>query len=103
MTMKPEIEYNDVYIDDFSLASLSRFADADGAFTKSFDAVVRSSEKFEEAFIISSIAQHESEGDAIPAVQIRIIDDKKDTLYYSPVYEIGHKREFYRREWRVPP
>lgn len=103
MTMKPEIEYNDVYIDDFSIASLSRFADSDGAFTKSFDAVVKSSEKFEETFIVSSIAQYESESDAIPAVQIRIIDDKKDTLYYTPVYEIGHKREFYRREWRIPP
>ena len=36
-------------------------------------------------------------------MQIRIIDDAGQTLYYSPVYEIGHPREFYRREWRIMP
>lgn len=103
MSWTPEIEFNDVYIDELSTDRLSRFADADGCFTKSFDAAIKANPDFEELFIISSIAYYESENGNYPAVQIRIVDDDNKTLYYSPVYEIGHSREFYRKEWRIMP
>ena len=103
MQLIPKIVYHDEPISELSLAALSKFADADGAFTKSFDAVLDSSDKLEELFIVSSIAYYESESGDFPAVQVRMLDESGNTLYYSPVYEIGHSREFYRREWRVIP
>ena len=92
----------DVEIKDFSISSLAPLME-NGAITKSVNLTVREKPEFFEAFIFSSIAKYESSGDGIAAAQLRIIDEKGDTLYYSPVYEIGHKRDFYRREWRVPP
>ncbi len=103
MTRTPKMEYRDVFIPEISLRALSVFANADGSFTESFDAAIRGGEVFEEMFILSSTAFYESESGKIPAVQIRIVDERGDTLYYSPVYEIGSSREFYRREWRVMP
>ncbi|MBE6548702.1 MAG: hypothetical protein E7667_07525 [Ruminococcaceae bacterium] len=103
MTWFPEVEYNDVPIKELSAKALSRFANSDGSFIKSFDATLGACKEIEEMFIVSSTAYYESENGEIPAVQIRIIDDAGQTLYYAPVYEIGHAREFYRREWRVMP
>lgn len=98
-----DFEFNDVIIEDLTLTTLSQFADSDGSFTKSFDAVIKDNGQFSEMFIISSTAYYESENGNIPAVQVRIIDDEGKTLYYSPVYEIGHRREFYRKQWRIMP
>lgn len=103
MNLFPEVEFSDVPIEKISTEALSRFASPDGSFTKSFDAVVDGGEQFSELFIISSTAYYESDNGEIPAVQVRIIDGDGATLYYSPVYEIGHSREFYRREWRIMP
>lgn len=103
MTRTPQIEYHDVYIEELSLDALLPFADASGAFTKSFDAAIKGHEAFSEMFIISSTAYYESKNGDFPAVQARIIDEKGETIYYSPVYEIGSSREFYRREWRMMP
>ena len=103
MTWYPEVEYNDVPIKELSVKELLRFANPDGSFTKSFDATLGACEKIEEMFIVSSTAYYESENGEIPAVQVRIIDDAGQTLYYAPVYELGHAREFYRREWRIMP
>ena len=103
MNQAPDVEFNDVYIEDFDMETLSRFSDKDGSFTKSFDIAVKGNKKFSEVFIISSISRYESKNGQIPAVQVRIIDASGRTFFYSPVYEIGHKREFYRREWRIPP
>ena len=103
MTMQPEIEYFDTPVSDFSLESLRAFMDEDGAITKSFDAVVKGAEIFSEVSIISTYSKYESEGDGFPAVQMRIIDAGGHAIYFSPVYEIGSKREYYRREWRLPP
>ena len=98
-----DFEFNDVFIDELSLKALSRFANEDGSFTKSFDAAIKDNGQFSELFIITSTAYYESENGEIPAVQARIIDDNGQTLYYSPVYEIGHSREYYRRQWRIMP
>lgn len=98
-----DFEFNDVIIEDLTLTALSQFADSDGSFTKSFDAVIKDNGQFSEMFIISSTAYYESENGNIPAVQVRIIDDDGKALYYSPVYEIGHNREFYRKQWRIMP
>lgn len=98
-----DFEFNDVFIDELSLKALSRFANADGSFTKSFDAAIKDNGQFSELFIITSTAYYESENGEIPAVQARIIDDNGQTLYYSPVYEIGHSREYHRRQWRIMP
>lgn len=103
MKLIPEIEFYDEPIEELSVSALSKFKNEDGSFTKSFDALLSASEALEELFIVSSIAYYESDNGGIPAVQIRMIDGQGKTLYYSPVYEIGHSREFYRREWRVIP
>lgn len=102
MSKEPEIVYHDHPIQDFTLDALAEFMDGD-AFTHSFDVTVKGKKEFEEVFIFSSTAKYESENGEIPVAQLRIIDDAGDTIYFSPVYEIGHKREFYRREWRMPP
>ena len=103
MSAVPSVDFHDVPIGKLSVAALSPFRDEDGSYTKSFDAVLSGSAELEEFFIISSIAYYESENGEIPAVQVRIIDNEGKTLYYSPVYEIGHSREFFRREWRIMP
>ena len=100
MTRQLNLEYN--YIEDFSKEELARFADADGFFTKSFQVAVKN-KRFKEVNIISTFAKYESDNGDFPAIQIRIVDDKSYSMYYSPVYEIGSRVEFYRREWRVPP
>jgi len=102
MTRRPEIEFCDVPINELSSAALLPFADRDGAFRKGFDVTLKDP-SFSEIWILSTVAQYESKTDAIPTVQVRLIDAKGKTNYYSPVYEIGHTREFYRREWRIPP
>ncbi len=102
MTRRPEITFHDVAIESLTLEALRPFADADGAFRKSFDVTLKDPD-FDEIWILSTVAQYESEGEAIPAVQMRLINEEGKTNYYSPVYEIGHKREMYRREWRLPP
>jgi hypothetical protein len=103
MNKTPEVEFNDVRVEDFDMETLSHFSDKDGIFTKSFDIAVKGKKRFSEVFIISSISRYESENGQIPAAQIRIINTKGETFYYSPVYEIGSDREFYRKEWRIPP
>ena len=103
MTITPEYEFCDVPIEDLSLHALAPFADADGNFTKSFDVTLKGIREFEEIWILSSTAKYESKNGDIPVVQTRLINSKGKTMYYSPVYEIGHPREFYRREWRIPP
>ncbi len=102
MSKEPEIVFHDQPIEDFTLEALSKFKDGD-AFAHSFDVTVKGKKEFEEVFILSTTAKYESENGAYPTAQVRVIDDAGDTLYFSPVYEIGHRREFYRREWRVPP
>ena len=102
MTYKPELEYCDHPIDELSLDALAQFSE-DGAFTRSFDVTLKNLPIFSEVFIFSSTAKYESENGELAAAQLRIIDDSGDTIYFSPVYEIGHRREFYRREWRMPP
>lgn len=102
MSKTCDVEFHDYPISDFNVDELFRFSE-NGVFTQGFDVTVKGKSEFYEVNIISSVARYESQNGEIPAVQIRIIDDAKDTLYYSPVYEIGHTREFYRREWRVPP
>ena len=103
MKINPEYEFSDVPIDALSPSLLCRFADADGVFTKSFDITLTGNPEMRDIWVLSSEAYYESEGGEPAAVQVRIINAKKETLYYSPVYEIGHGREFYRREWRIPP
>ena len=100
MTKQLDLEFN--YIEDFSPDELLRFADADGFFTKSFQVAVKN-KRFKETNILSTFAMYESETDDYPAIQIRIVDDKSFSIYYSPVYEIGSRVQFYRREWRIPP
>ncbi|MBQ4160055.1 MAG: hypothetical protein IJD83_03910 [Clostridia bacterium] len=102
MSKEPEIEFHDQPIEDFTLEALSEFKDGD-AFTHSFDVTVKGKKEFEEVFILSTTAKYESENGAYPTAQVRVIDDAGETWYFSPVYEIGHRREFYRREWRIPP
>ena len=101
MQKAPEDVYNDHPIEDFTLEALSEFMD-DGAFTHSFDVTVKGKKECTEVFILSTVAKYESENGEIPAAQVSVIDNNGSFRYYSPVYEIGHKREFYRREWRVP-
>ena len=102
MKTEPEIVFHDQPIENFTLEALSGFKDGD-AFTHSFDVTVKGKEEFEEVFILSTTAKYESGNGMYPTAQVRVIDNAGDTLYFSPVYEIGHRREFYRREWRVPP
>lgn len=103
MSNTPEIVYHDQPIRELTLKELEGFADENGCFQNSFDVTLTGKEQFEEVSVISTTAKYESDSDRIPAVQIRIIDNQGDTLYYTPVYEIGSKREFRRREWRLPP
>ena len=103
MNRTPDVKFHDVFLEKLTPDTLAPFADADGGFTKSFDVTVKGLDILNEFFIISSVAYYESETSDIPAIQARIIDASGDTLYYSPVYEIGHWREFYRREWRIMP
>ena len=103
MKRTPEIEFNDVFVEDVSVDALLPFAGEDGSFTKSFDIAFKGGERISDKFIISSIAYYESDSGEVPVVQARMIDARGDTLYYAPVYEIGHSREFYRREWRIMP
>lgn len=99
----PEYEIRPQRIASLSLDALAPFADESGAFTEDFQVAIKGGKDWEEVFILSTVAKYECEGDAFPMVQIRLIDGENKTLYFSPAYEIGHKREFYRREWRVPP
>lgn len=99
----PEIEFHDVFVENISVDALLPFANEDGSFTKNFDVAFKGGERLSDKFIVSSIAYYEGGNGEVPAVQARIIDGSGDTLYYAPVYEIGHSREFYRREWRVMP
>jgi len=103
MTSFPKYDLCPTMIEELSADTLASFADSDGAFTKDFQVGIKGKKAFEEIFILSSTAKYESKNGAIPTVQIRLINGDKKTLYYSPVYEIGHTREFYRRDWRVPP
>lgn len=103
MTNTPEIEYHDCPIKELTLQELAAFADESGCFCKSFDVTLTGNERFEEVSVISTTAKYESDSDKLPAVQVRIIDSQGDTLYYTPVYEIGSTREYRRREWRLPP
>lgn len=102
MKASPEYEICPTFVEELSVDALAPFAN-DGVFTKDFQVAVKGKKAFEEIFIVSTTAKYESKNGAIPLIQIRLIDDNCKTLYYSPVYEIGHTREFYRREWRVPP
>lgn len=101
MAVMPPVKYRDHLIEDFSVNALAPFLDQDGALSENLDVVMKGSKIFSGNFIFSTFAKYETIGDA-PAVQIRLIDKNGHTLYYSPVYEIGHRREYYRREWRVP-
>ena len=92
----------DVEISELSLDELMRFADADGYFTKSFAVTVKGA-RFKEVNILSTFAKYETESGKIPGAQLRIINSDKKTIYFSPVYEIGSKIQYYRREWRIPP
>ena len=101
MAVTPPVEYHDHQIEEFSLESLSPYLDEDRAISQNLDVVLKGNKKLYENFIISTFAKYEAAED-VPAVQIRLIDPNGHTLYYSPVYEIGHWREYYRREWRIP-
>ena len=103
MKINPEYEFSDVPIVGLCCDELRRFADADGVFTKSFDVTLSRDLEIADIWVLSTDAFYVCDGDTPPAIQIRIISGDKETLYYSPVYEIGHTREFYRREWRIPP
>lgn len=103
MTSFPRYDICPKFINELSADALAFFADEDGVFTKDFQVAVKGTKDWEEIFILSSTAKFESESENVPTVQIRLINENGKTLYYSPVYQIGHSREFYRREWRVPP
>jgi len=103
MQGNPEITFHDTPIDRFSAEAFAPFADESGALTRNLDVTVTGDPAFREVFILSSTAKYESKNGDFPVVQIRLIDRDGRTLYYSPVYEIGSRREFCRKEWRVPP
>jgi len=103
MIPNPEIHFFGTPIESFTTAALAPFADASGAFTRSFDVTVKDDPRFLEIFILSTVAKYETADGSIPTIQLLLIDDDGNLLYYSPVYEIGSKREFYRRQWRMPP
>lgn len=96
-------QFETAEIDVLSVATLSPFANEDGSFTRSFSVDLKGSELTEEFFIVSSVARYESENGEFPAAQVRIVNDDDETIYYSPVYEIGYLGQIYRREWRVAP
>ncbi len=92
-----DVEISDLYIDE-----LACFADSDGYFKKRFAVTVKN-RRFKEINILSTFAKYESDSGEIPAVQLRIINSEGRAIYFSPVYEIGSKIQYYRREWRIPP
>jgi len=98
----PTVTFNDRPIDEFTLDALLPFGDGSGCFTESFDVTLKGKKEFEEVSIVCITAKYESSNGEIPAIQMRIITDTGHAIYYSPVYEIGSDREFYRREWRIP-
>ncbi len=103
MKTLPEYEICPKYIDELSTEALAPFADGNGVFTKDFQVAIKGKKAYEEVFILSTTAKYENENDKIPLIQIRLINGECNTLYFSPVYEIGHTREFCRKDWRVPP
>jgi hypothetical protein len=102
MNINPEIEFHDNHIDELSAEALLPFSDGNGCFTKSFDVTLCGIPELSETFILSSTAKYECQDGKFPLAQARLIDKNGHCLYYSPIYEIGHAREFYRREWRIP-
>ena len=96
-------DFDTATIDGLSVNALSHFANDDGSFTRSFSVCLKECDLADEFFIVSSMARYESENGDFPAVQIRIVNDNDETIYYSPVYEIGYLNQIYRREWRVAP
>ena len=103
-TRDPEFSCKTVEISELNAdALLSAFAEQNGDLTESFSIAVSENSLFDESWILSTTAKYETDSGEIPVVQMRITDETGNTLYYSPVYEIGHSREFYRREWRMPP
>jgi hypothetical protein len=103
MQKETTVEFFDIEIDGFTNDALAKFADENGYLTKNLDLVVKNKEQFSEVSVLSTYAKYESDNGKYPAIQIRIIDDKGHSIYYSPVYVIGSDIEFYRREWRIPP
>lgn len=103
MTAECTAQFDKAEIDGLSRDALSPFASEDGSFARSFSVEFKGSEITEDFFIISSVAQYESENGDFPAVQTRIVDKEGETIYYSPVYEIGYRGQIYRREWRITP
>lgn len=99
----PEFAGPPLYKETLDASSLPDLAGKNHCFTENFSVILRDDEKFGEAWILSTVARFESLNGEVPCIQIRLTDNQGDTLYYSPVYEIGHTREFYRREWRIPP
>ena len=96
-------DFDTATIDGLSVNALSHFANDDGSFTRCFSVCLKECDLADEFFIVSSMARYESENGDFPAVQIRIVNDDDETIYYSPVYEIGYLNQIYRREWRVAP
>ncbi|MBE6651274.1 MAG: hypothetical protein E7613_08170 [Ruminococcaceae bacterium] len=103
MWSESPVHFDTAEIDGLSLNALSPFANEDGSFTKSFSVELKGSDITDEFFIVSSVAQYESEKGDFPAAQVRIVDGEGKTIYYSPVYEIGYLNQLYRREWRIAP
>ena len=103
MNKNTEYEFHDVQIEELSKQALASFAYADGLYRKSFDVILKGKKELGEIWILSSTAMYDGKGESLPAIQVRLINEEGKTFYYSPVYEIGHKREYYRREWRIPP
>jgi glycerophosphoryl diester phosphodiesterase len=99
----PEIEFHDQPISEFSLEALRPFMDGDGAISRSLDLTVKGCASFEEVSVISTSAFYTSENGELPMVQMHIIDGSGHRIYYSPIYEIGSKIDYCRREWRLPP
>lgn len=97
------LDFDTAFIDTLSREELSPFANVDRSFTRSFSVCLKGCDLTDEFFIISSMANYESENGVFPAVQVRIVDGEDRTIYYSPVYEIGYLNQVYRREWRVVP
>lgn len=97
------LNFDTAFIDTLSRDSLSLFANDDGGFTRSFSVCLKGCDLTDEFFIISSIAKYESKNGDFPTVQVRIVNEEGETIYYSPVYEIGYLNQVYRREWRVAP
>lgn len=84
-----------------TLADLESYAD-DGAFKQTFSVYLDQAEN-NCAQVISCTAQYLTTGDAIPTIQLRLVNPDDASIYYSPVYRIGAENEFETKEWRVPP